>query len=233
MNVSELYNYLLLENNRDLVGGFIRPQDFNLLLQSANHNYFVKAYARYQSSQRITDDLRPLMEEEFIISADGKFNLPEDYKHADTVSTAVITSGDECGVAPSVSRQSVTVVTNDEFTAMMSDYLTKASLKNPIGTIRSGYIEVEPLAINRIRLWYLRKPKTPFFDYKLDVSGNIIYLPEGDLHDGTVLADTTPSRTSQFEYGGGAIESIKEDLLILSGKRARDGFMIQTTENNI
>ena len=173
------------------------------------------------------------MSEEFITSANGRFVLPQNYKHLDTLSTAVITSGEDCGDEPSVSVGSVTVLTNDEYSAALSDYLTKPSLKRPIATVRSNFIELQPLAINRVKLWYLRTPNTPFYDYTLDAFGNIVYLPEGQLHNGTVLPNATPSRTVQFDYGGGALESIKEDLLILASKRARDGFVIQTTENQM
>lgn len=233
MNVGDLYNWMLLEMNRDLIGGFLRPDDFNLVLKAANLNYFDKAYRKYQESQRITDDLRPLMSETFITSANGRFVLPSGYQHTDTISTATITPGENCGDEAAMSSTSITVVTNDEFTAMLSDYLTKPTIKHPLATIRSNYIEVEPSSINRVKLWYLKIPAVPFFDYNLDGFGNIVYLPEGGTHNGSVLPVTTLSRTVQFEYGGQALEAIKEDLLVQASKRTRDSFILQTSDNRI
>lgn len=229
VNVIKVYVDSVL--NKHQVGGYMNPKEYNNYLEVVSDRYYHEAFKRYQESQEITDDLRPLFswagEDSPVTSFTGVFALADDYRHLDSVLFQKVV-GVECG-DPVVELFPALVVSNDQMTSNMRDPLTKPTLDHPQVAVFSDGLHVLPKSINRIKYKYLRKPVNPFWDYTM-VNNVPEFLPAGDTHDGTVLTSGTASRTTDFDFGESAFISLQDMMVEIASKRTRDQFNVQTTK---
>lgn len=212
MTVGDIWQYCLEQMLKEFSGGWIRPNLFNNTLNKVNLERFNEAYARYEKDQDNTDDLRPFVITQgdgdlpaLSISSDGYIDLPADYFHLSSVTLLgqQNTGGDFCNQVEKFGRPAV-VLTDDQFNTRRRSSLLKPTVRRPICTIQNNKIRVLPVeyAGGLAQVTYIRKPATPFLDWKL-ISVSEWYpefLPAGELHDGTNLPNGTPSRTVELEW---------------------------------
>lgn len=82
-------------------------------------------------------------------------------------------------------------------------------------------LKIQP-APDMVSISYYKVPKTPFRDFTISTSGTSTYLPEGQVHNGSVLPAGTPSRTQQPELDFRAYESIENRLYEMVSVRIGD-----------
>jgi hypothetical protein len=140
--------------------------------------------------------------------------LDEEYLHISTVYT---------------DYSDVEVVNDDDFSGRLNMTLKKPTHKNPICRILGKTLEFEPRDLNSSNLTYIRKPVAAFYDYKI-VLDEPVFLAPGEVHDGSVLAIGTVSRSLDFDWPYQTHSDLVNILVSYGSKNLRDGASSQLSE---
>lgn len=98
-------------------------------------------------------------------SSDGYFKLPSDYEVFSSLLRPIFTNAPECDGTPTKIWRKVEVVTEGERVERLQSRLVYPTPKKPIGCFYQGGIFVDPEGVDRVRLAYLKLPKTPVRGY--------------------------------------------------------------------
>lgn len=173
IDVNKAYKFLQFLSNKNQ-SGFLTPNDFNLIINRALQSWVMDRYHNvkkqnpngesfmgWQQSQKITDDLRYLIEHDRITQVDdnGRIALPSDYLHLSSLRYQY-TYFDEGGTL-AIEEQSVDILRDNEIGGMLSSKIFGKKIrqgKTIVAAIYDEYIQVHPKERGRAILTYLRKP---------------------------------------------------------------------------
>jgi len=99
-------------------------------------------------------------------------------------------------------------VTPQEWTHYMGDAVMQATADYPLACIIGDEIYTLPSSITEVVFVYLRKPRTPIFDYYYDAQYTVQYLTE----DQTAYTLLTGEVGSAGQTAGTAVTSASKDL---------------------
>lgn len=120
-----------------------------------------------------------------------------------SVNFTLIKANDDDTIVP------IDMVTDEEWLFRRIDALTAPSTSYPVAKIAGENLYVLPEDIDRVILYYLKDPSTPFFDYYYDDDYNIQYLSASGSHvlttgetgrSGEVAGATVTSSTVELEW---------------------------------
>ena len=105
---------------------------------------------------------------------------------------------------------SIDIVTDEEWKWRRQDFITAPSANYPIARITADELHVLPKSIDYVRMFYLRLPATPFYDYYIDANYNVQGLAVGATRvlttgetgrSGEEADETVTSATVEMEWG--------------------------------
>ena len=247
MNLQRLYEFINLKTNKNQSGNTLNPDRFNVALDAVNIDYFKLKYGLpeeyvpgrslpkqyWESTTKNTDDLSihkvllggslsvPLQ-----VDNKGYAEKPSDYVHVSSMAfNKPVTYGNRTLQEP----RTIELLTDDQWTPRLQNSITKPNYDYPIARIIGNKIQFEPKDIKNVEFAYLRMPKTPFYDYIIE-NDAVVYLPEGGVHDGSVLAAGTPSRTVELDWSVDNHTDIAEMIINYVSTNLRESFLYQTSQ---
>ena len=194
MNLQQLLDYINYIANKDQFGNTLSPKEYNTLLPIVSFKYFKKKYGipeqfkagmpfsaeAYEITQSIIDSIsqfKVVMGEDtgmLLIDNSGKANIPEDYLHVSSAYLKDITNTGNCSVG--TGYNAIEFLTDAEFVERLGSSINPPSRDYPIVTQRSNYFQFMPKNIQYINFTYLRKPRTPVYDYQI-INDAYVYQP--------------------------------------------------------
>lgn len=157
-SVDEVYKLVLYRANKSGYGGYISPDDFNLLFPRAEVRYFNKLYELYGKSVRVDDALATFKEiTALTIAGTGLVAIPDDLFHIYTLYYPFNGTPVE-----------ITRVEADRLANNLSSTYEAPSTEFPIYVENSTQIQFYPVTIATATLTYLRKPTTTKWAYTLN-----------------------------------------------------------------
>jgi hypothetical protein len=170
MNINEAYEFLNFISNKNQ-SGTVTPTQFNQLATQAQWENFEKEYTKWQQTQDVTDVLATFIKHlSTSVSATGRLSYPSDYQHA--ISTGhYFVKKDNTGIDIPVHE-----VDNNMYREHLQSEVVTPTLRFPIWTAYSDYMQFEPKNIGLISFDYFRKPVNPFWAYTT-VNNRPVYDP--------------------------------------------------------
>jgi hypothetical protein len=248
MNLQEIFDFVNLKTNKNQSGNTLNPDRFNTALNAVNIDFFKLKYGlpeeyvpgrslprqSWETTVKITDDLSihkvlmgGLLSMPLQVDSNGYAEKPNDYVHVSSMGykKPVTVSGktlEEIKV--------IDLLTDDQWNPRLSNSITKPNHDYPVARIIGNKIQFEPKDIKNVEFAYLRMASTPFYDYKI-VNDAIVYLPAGELHDGSVLPAGTPSRTIELDWPIDNHTDIANLILGYVSANLRETFLYQDSQN--
>jgi hypothetical protein len=222
------YDVLKLVNTvagKDEVGQY-QVDKFNTLLRVENRNLHDHLIRRYDRDWKARLALRP-----FLSQTDNE---------ALQASGSVTTSSNFAKIVEVWTKAGRFVEIIDNV-GEWSDRLTKSikapSTTYPIARMTADGLEVRPLTINKVDIWYIRYPTDPYLDGYIDGDGNFNYLSAGEdislstasmvAIDGTTLDYEYDSRTVELEWNDEEKIEIASRILGDMGVSHNKGSLVQ------
>lgn len=160
ININDFYKSVQSFANKEQ-RGFITPSEFNDYASRAVMESFMQKSMAYQSTQKISDDLRPFIKPVTLdVDAEGKVLYPTDYVHLSSVKYIKVTTVGKTTVKTPIE---LTPVDDNELAYRLNSRIVKPSKDYPILTYYDSYMKVFPIDLKRVELTYLRQPVTPFW----------------------------------------------------------------------
>ena len=183
MNNGDLYNLALYIGNKENFGGYLNANQFQAQLEIANivllkenlgitndYNFGAPVSRRQKGQNTILDDTTNIFKKSAAVAfTSGVGALPNDYFKYDILRQT--TTG-----------KKIDILSSPEVAERNSSYIDVPSTNFPVAEIIGENINVYPTTILSANLVYYRYPVTPVFDYYVDVSGELIYLENGEEH---------------------------------------------------
>lgn len=198
-NVDRFRSFVLFIIKKSQAGGNPRPSDFNIVLERAFMQEIMKRYGNphdyvpgqpiprmaWQINQKITDDLRFLLEERTFILVDGVLTLPDgttvldingsiapEYLHFSSLGYNHILPDDDGNL---VQREvDIRPLKDAEFRTATASHLAPPTTRFPICKFTSTSIKVRPKTLQKVELSYLKVPTTPIWAFTT-VSNRPVY----------------------------------------------------------
>lgn len=195
MDINEVYNLVNFLASKDRKGLFDKDK-FNLVCPAALNEFISKRYGNikdllftqskspriaYSINQKVFDDLRVFQTTaQLQVSSTGQASYPTDYWHMTSVRYRAFVNGANCDTPGVNNERDVDLVDNDKVTKRLNSVIVNPTPKYPICTLYSTYIQFYPINLMQVRLDYLRKPLTPFWNSTV-VNNRNIYSPTGSV----------------------------------------------------
>lgn len=215
MNNEELFRFLNFILNESETGNAITLADRDMLLKATSREFFRALVKNYETTQEVTDSLERFKVHAHTVNfVAGVGAIPSDYyRNGGIIYPRVLPGG-------VIDKRYVDVVTDLEWNARLTQYLTRPTLLHPVIKFSGGNMYISPNTIDAVLMDYLAEPDEPAYDYYFDANGNHIYMPEGSTHTllaGEVYRDGTPS---------GLMTSISVELPYIETDKLLVGSMI-------
>ena len=196
MNLGEILSLINYISNKDQTGRTMTPNQFNLLLDASNNDYFKKKYGlpeeyqpgqpfpaqSYEITQKITDDMRSFKKwlggrdyPALSIDTSGRADIPTDYVHYSSIRYRKVTNSADC-TTPTTEYKTIEVLTDAQIGDRLQNSIKMPTIDNPICSFYSDYIQFYPITLARTDFTYLRYPTTPIFGYTI-VNDVEVYNP--------------------------------------------------------
>lgn len=171
ININDLYVSVRHFANKEQ-RGFISPTQFNDFAARAVMESFMQKSLVFQSSQKISDDLRPFIKAVTVdVDSEGKLPYPEDYVHLSSVKyIRVVQVGGKTKKIP----VELIPVDDNEIGYRLNSSIVAPDKEFPIMAYYDTYIKVYPEDLKRVELTYLRQPVTPVWAFTT-VNGRPVY----------------------------------------------------------
>lgn len=237
-NLGQIYSDLLFRAGKDLRGGYITPDTFNLAINAVNQRYLNTLVDNFEKNREVTSDLQtfiktlgspqyPALSFTPVLAGrperGGYATIPEDLWYQANSSYLEILNVD-CGYE--TNYRSIEFVSQHQFDAVMRNSITSPvdnpQENDPILVTRNDKYFIYPY-LPRITFTYIRTPEVPYFDYDI-VNGIPVYLPPGSVH----AISGNPSLSVEFEYPESCVDHLIEMLKTYIGIGNQDQWDIQT-----
>lgn len=182
MDINEMYDlmkYIIRKNQN----GNLRPQDFNLIINTASVSYMDYLLGEFQKyipgrpfaavdfgqNQDIRQRLSPFIPAPVTLTIDGSglSSYPTDYLNSDAMTYGAY-------------RQRVKFIQQDRLFSHLNSYIDPVAT-NPIYMIYKDGFQFYPTNLGTAVLSYIRKPATMVWNYSTDIYGRPIYNPVGSV----------------------------------------------------
>lgn len=177
LNINELYISVQNFANKEQ-RGFISPSQFNDFAYRAVMESFMQKSLVYQSTQKISDDLRPFIKPTTLdVDAQGRVLYPDDYVHMSSVKYVNVKQ-----VNKQVVRKLVELIPVDdnELGYRLNSTIVPPSKDFPILVYYDEYMKVFPEDLLRVEVTYLREPIKPIWAFTL-VNNRPVYDPDNSV----------------------------------------------------
>lgn len=173
MTLDKAYTFLNFWINKSQ-GGFYPPDQLDALVDRAQMALYDDYYIKYATSQRVDDALAPFKSVfTFTNVAGGLVVSPADYLDLLTVYTASVDSTGR------VVNRPVQIISEDQLPVRLNSQIVPVTVTDPIAFITTNWnLQLFPQVPQSGTVYYLRRPKAPFFSYTL-VSGRVIVYNPG------------------------------------------------------
>jgi len=208
-NLDEIYKDVLFRSGKDLRGGYITPDNFNLAIKVVNQRFMNQLVDNFENSKEVSKDLQPFIKTlgspqyqalEFtpVLASDikkgGYADIPDDMWYEATSSyLSLLNSG--CSVESDY--RTVEFVSQHEFDAKMRSSITSPidnpEENDPILVNRNNLYYIYPF-VRRISFTYIRTPETPVYGYTT----------------GTGIPVYDPATSVQFEYPETCVDTLTD-----------------------
>lgn len=233
MNVDELKYFVDALANK-WKSGAISPDEYNSFLASASMEYFklkigipeeyqvgqYQSRQAYQVSQKITDDLRFLIEPPKTLTknARGFYDLPTDYGAFSSLSYKYVVNNG-CG-EPTVEDTLIEVVTDGEYQIRKNNSIIPPTVLYPIAVFYSNEVLVLPKQITQPNLTYIRIPKTPIRAYTIQ-NDDDVYDPANSVQ--LEYPETTHYDIAYIILKMMGLNIRKEEIVAFANQRQKEG----------
>ncbi len=175
MNINEAYTFLNFISNKNQSGN-VTPSQFNQMATQAQWEYFEKEYVKWQTTQDITDALAVFIKSlATSVSVTGRLPYPSDYEHVTSVRHYFV-KNDNTGIEVPVKE-----VDNDQYAEYMQSEIVTPTLRFPIWTAYSDYMQFKPNNVGLITFDYFRKPNNPVWGFTV-VNSRPVYNPTTSIN---------------------------------------------------
>jgi hypothetical protein len=201
-NLNDIYQGVLTKLGKDAYGGVLSPPLFNRLIDYVNIDMLNDRLLILEKNQNVQEDLRPFN----VVVGDGTSEplitkpnqgyvtgaIPDNFVRFVTarVATYVNKGCEQSSFRP----RYVEMLSNSDFRSRLSSALRFPSIRRPIATIEDDDFLFAPDSIKKVSYTYIRRPKTPFFDFDV-INGQPVYLPPNEFH-----ANGNPSLSVELEW---------------------------------
>lgn len=170
MNINEAYTFLNFISNKNQ-SGTVTPSQFNQMATQVQWEYFEKDYVKWQQTQDVTDALAIFLKSLVTsIPNTGQLAYPSDYEHVTSVRHYYVKNNNSGIEVP------VNEVDNDKYAERVQSEVMPPTLRFPIWTAYSNYMQFEPKNIGLITFDYFRKPIDPVWGFTI-VNNRPVYDP--------------------------------------------------------
>lgn len=239
MTLGEIYNDTLTALGKDVFGGYIDPDQFNLALVAVNIDLMNKYVRVFEATKNIADDIYPFVKtfgdsESSPLPVDeyGYMELPQDFGREVRAHVSDYTAV-SCGKSVKNNRM-VVIMNNADFNGRIAQngVMLKPNAKRPIATVQNNKLYIQPQGFKNCTFTYIRQPIRSFFDYDL-VNNEIIYLPPNEVHTTNVpLPIGTPSLSVELEWPEDVHREFVNLLVRYFSINQRAEFPLQTLDTN-
>lgn len=208
-NLDEIYKDVLFRSGKDLRGGYITPDNFNLAIKVVNQRFMNQLVDNFENSKEVSKDLQPFIKTlgspqyqalEFtpVLASDvkkgGYADIPDDMWYEATSSYLSLLNN---GCSVESDYRTVEFVSQHEFDAKMRSSIISPidnpEENDPILVNRNNLYYIYPF-IRRISFTYIRTPETPVYGYTTNTG-----IPVYD-----------PSTSVQFEYPETCVDTLTD-----------------------
>jgi len=170
VNINEAYLFLNFISNKNQ-SGEVSPSEFNRMATQAQWEYFSKEYEKWQLTQSITDALSVFIKSlATAVSTTGRLPYPSDYEHV--ISTRhYYVKNDNTGI-----EVPITEVDNNEYGDYLQSEIVNPTLRFPIWTAYSDYMQFKPNNVGLIAFDYFKKPLNPVWRFTI-INNRPVYDP--------------------------------------------------------
>lgn len=208
-NLDEIYKDVLFRSGKDLRGGYITPDNFNLAIKVVNQRFMNQLVDNFENSKEVSKDLQPFIKTlgtpqyqalEFtpVLASDvkkgGYSDIPSDMWYEATSSYLSLLNN---GCSVDSNYRTVEFVSQHEFDAKMRSSITSPvdnpEENDPILVNRNNLYFIYPF-IRRVSFTYIRTPETPVYGYTI-VNGVPVY---------------DPATSVQFEYPETCVDTLTD-----------------------
>lgn len=230
MYLNEIYKNLDVYMNQDGTDDYFGVDDFNRIIEEEQINFIIDVMKEEENKPNIS---RPMTD--FLLAATTQaasttqyfWALPSDYLRMMSM-TYIPTSG---------IKQPVEFISAREFVRRTNDILSPPLAENPVAYIEdyggSRYFQTLPRkSTGTFGLFYIKKPSTPFLDYYINTSYELVFLysydsltsiTTGTYRDGTAMSlKTGASSTVELEIPIEFHNRFLERLMERMGVKDRD-----------
>jgi hypothetical protein len=215
MNISEAYSFCESISNKDRRGA-VTPEDFNSWADSAQKVFIAKRIPKYGRGEVIDPTVIPFLENQVTeTEEDGTVVYPEN-----TYMVTSIFSLKEDGSTLALARE----LTETELGINETSAIKKPTLRYPAFCFYRPWLQLSPRVKMKLRINYIRNPKRPNFDYKLEN-----YKPVYNADIDPANAGETGKVSTDFEVPdiGGAHTEICFRILQYAGVNLSDQMLLQ------
>ena len=207
--LDEIYKDVLFRSGKDLRGGYITPENFNLAIKVVNERFMNQLVDNFETSKEVTKDLQPFIKTlgspqypalEFtpVFAGDNKkggyADIPDDMWYEATASYLSLLNN---GCSVDSEYRTVEFVSQHEFDAKMRSSITSPvdnpEENDPILVNRNNLYYIYPF-IRRISFTYIKTPAQPVYEYTIS-NGIPVY---------------DPATSVQFEYPETCVDTLTD-----------------------
>lgn len=208
INVNEVYTTVQDLANKEQKG-FIQPSRFNRLASQAVSHIFNRKFKGYQSTQEISDDLRPFIKLlELDVAVDGYVNYPEDYVNLSSIRYVKVTQSDGQVVKSPIE---IEPKDDNELGYILNSRIVMPTKDFPVAFFYDNGIRVFPNDLQRVELTYLRQPTTPLWAFTT-VNNRPVYNADDSV---------------DFEFGYSMFSEVVVEILSYIGVTLREAEVTQ------
>jgi hypothetical protein len=155
INIDSLYKSVQHFANKEQ-RGFISPSQFNDFVNRAVMESFMQKSQVFQSTQKISDDLRPFIKRVPLdVNSEGQVLYPEDYVHLSSIKYVKVTQ-----VGKQTIKKPIELfpLDDNELGYRLNSRIVEPTKDYPVMVYYDGFIQVYPIDLQRVEITYLRKP---------------------------------------------------------------------------
>lgn len=161
-----ILKYIEFVSNKEQTGNTLDIEDFNVILQVANLEYYRDVRKIYEANLEITNIIKHLKVVDTTLSiagGTGIASIPDNYVY-----------GGQLFYTQTVDainyHRKIDLVTDKEFNRRLASIIEKASVKYPIAKLVDESLYFEPKTIGSAKFSYIKSHTIPNLDYYIDAN---------------------------------------------------------------
>lgn len=210
MLINEVYTTCLQFVNKQQLGGYFNPTNFNRYAAFAQNSILNELQEYLDYNQRVITLLSDVLKVATVNVADnGYADLPSDYLLYADANSLFYENG-------KFEEYPVDYLGKSERGERLRSKIVMPELDNPIATEDFGGLLIDPKEVNRIKLTYIYQPDNPSW-----------------VGDGSVPPVFDPDASTDFAFGQKFKNILVYKILRYMGVEIREPFLLQATTDNL